>query len=227
MKNNYENVTRYYLPRRTHCVIRLDGKAFHSYTKRLEKPYSLGLAKAMADAAVGVMDQIQGSVFAYQQSDEISILVTDFNTIKTEAPFAYNIQKLASISASVMSVNFNHWMHYRKLKTPEELGYFDARVFSIPERIEVYNYFLWRQRDCIRNSIMSLGQTYFSHSELHGLSISEIQDKLMLEKNVNWSKELSSFKNGVIIYPSGYSQGVTERFSQNNDLMNLIPVRQD
>lgn len=227
MKSYYEDRYRMYLPRRTHCIIRLDGKAFHTYTKQFKKPFDENLAGCLWTAAIGVMQNIQGSAFAYHQSDEVSILITDFNTVKTQAPFDYNIQKLASISASVMTAVFNAQIQYHGF-APNTIAFFDSRVFCIPERTEVYNYFLWRQRDCVRNSIMSLGQAHFSHKELHGLNKDAVQEKLWQEKGINWSKLDNWKKNGTIIYPDGLNNAWPHMFSQDVDnFMRMIPERED
>jgi tRNA(His) guanylyltransferase len=228
MKASYEDRYRYYLPRRTHAIIRLDGKAFHTYTRNFDKPYDATLMNAMVAGTCEVMQQIQGCVFAYQQSDEVSILITDFATIKTEAPFDYNIQKLVSVAASAMTFEFNRHMRVHGDVSDTRAGLFDARIFCIPDRIEVYNYFLWRQKDCVRNSIQSLGQAHFSHKEMHGLNTDQVQDKLFIEKNINWSEQLNEFKNGILIYPTGVIDRLPIMFSQNVDwFMNLIPIRQD
>lgn len=229
MKDYYEDRYRYYLPRRTHIIIRLDGKSFHTYTRGMKKPCDLNMQYSMTEGAAYVMKQIQGSAFAYVQSDEVSILVTDFATVKTEAPFDYNLQKIASISASAMTAKFNqHNSEYNNNHTPRLLAMFDSRVFSIPERVEVYNYFLWRQKDCVRNSIQSLGQANFSQTELHGLNTDMVQEKLFTEKGINWSEQSNEFKNGILVYPTGVLDKLPIMFSQNVDwFMDLIPVRQD
>jgi len=221
----YEAVTTYYLPRRTHVILRLDGKAFHSYTKDLDKPYDTGLRDAMAVASFNVMKNIAGSVFAYIQSDEASILVTDYRTIDTNAAFNNSISKLVSVSASVMTAHFNKEMlAYSKR---DSLAYFDSRAFCIPDVVEVYNYFVWRQRDCITNSIQSLAQKYFSHSELQGLNGKELQYKLLTERDVNWSIEPNEFKNGTIILPTAEVIPITDSFTKTELIKGLIPVRED
>src|SRR5690348_14094376 len=107
MKNSYENRTRYSLPRRTYTIIRIDGKAFHTYTKNLQKPFDAGLYEDIDKAIIEIMPQIQGADFAYTQSDEISILLTDFATTQTNAWFDGNIQKIVSVASSIMTAEFN------------------------------------------------------------------------------------------------------------------------
>ena len=89
MKENYENRSKIFLTRRTPVIIRLDGKAFHTYTRGLDKPFDSGLINDMQDTAIYLCQNIQGAKCAYVQSDEISILVTDFDDINTQAWFDY------------------------------------------------------------------------------------------------------------------------------------------
>ena len=140
MKENYEDRYRFYLPRRSYAIIRIDGKSFHTFTRHCEKPYDAKLRCAMTETAIHLCQNIQGANFAYLQSDEISIILTDFTVKTTDAWFDYNIQKMCSVSASMATAYFNSMY-----KHPNgSLAYFDSRVFQIPDRVEVENYIIWR-----------------------------------------------------------------------------------
>lgn len=193
----YEAVTQTHLPRRTYTIVRLDGRCFHTYTRGLGRPYDLGLMADMDQAAFGLLTETAGGQFAYVQSDEVSVLLTDFATTGTEPWFDGNVQKLCSVSASIMTACFND----RRLERPRPSvpATFDARVFTIPDRTEVINYFLWRQRDCVRNSIMSTAQAHFGHKWLHGLNTDQIQDLLWKEAGINWNDQPDGFKRGRVI----------------------------
>lgn len=191
MKNNYENRTRYFLPRRTYTIIRIDGKAFHSYCKNFTKPYDEYLMKLMDNTAQYLCENIQGCKLAFVQSDEISLILTDFDDITTEAYFDGNIQKIASVSASMATAKFNSLVG-----SNTTLACFDARVFSIPDPVEVSNYLIWRQQDATRNSIQMTGQAYFSHAELQNKSCNTIQEMLWQEKSINWNDMPDGFKRG-------------------------------
>jgi len=210
MKDQYEHRTRYFVPRRTYSIIRLDGKAFHTYTKGLNKPFDAGLYADMDSAIVKLMGELQGAVLAYTQSDEISVLLTDFAMPNTCAWFDGNIQKMTSVSASIITAEFNKYRMWRKDIVNEtvnkpfnfdefQLAYFDSRVFTIPDRTEVMNYFRWRQQDCIRNSVSMVAQSNFSHTKLHGKSQSEMHD-MLYANDVNWATDFTDGeKNGRII----------------------------
>lgn len=193
MKRQYEDRTRAMLPRRTYTIIRCDGKAFHTFTRHCEKPHDQALANAIDLAARALCEEAQGSCFAYVQSDEISVLVTDFATIHTAAWFDGNVQKIASVSASVVTSAFARGFLVSG-------GLFDARVFTIPDAVEVENYFIWRQNDAVRNSIQGLAQAHFSPKQLHGMGQSEMHEMLHT-KGINWN-DLSAYqKRGrAVIY---------------------------
>lgn len=196
MKEQYENRTRYFLPRRTYTIIRLDGKAFHTYTRHFERPFDKKFTQTMDETAEYLLNNIQGASLAYVQSDEISLLLTDFETIQTDAWFNGNIQKIVSVSAAMASSYFNYI-----IESKNNLALFDSRTFTIPDKTEVKNYFIWRQKDNIRNSIQMLAQSLYSHKELTGKTIQDQHD-MIHEKNKNWAKEPDRFKNGNTLYKS-------------------------
>lgn len=107
MKNNYENITRYYLTRRMPVIIRIDGKAFHTFTRGFKKPFDDILVKTMQDTMKYLCENIQGCVLGYTQSDEISLVLTDYAELTTDAWFGNNLQKMCSVSASMATMAFN------------------------------------------------------------------------------------------------------------------------
>lgn len=202
MKADYENRTRYYLPRRSYTLLRADGKAFHTYTRNCARPYDLDLMADMDAAAVALCENIEGAKLAFVQSDEISILLTDFATSHTEAWFDGNLQKIGSVAASLATAYFNRARLQRL--PPEALSeikpaLFDCRVWTIPVRIEVYNYFVWRQQDASRNSISMTAQAHFSHSRLQSKSSDDLQEMLWQEKGINWNNMPVGFKRGRVV----------------------------
>ena len=197
MKSNYENVTRYYLSRRTPVIIRLDGKAFHTFTKGFDKPFDSILVEAMQYTTEQLCKNVQGCVFGYCQSDEISLLLVDYKKLNSDAWFGYNIQKCSSIVSSLATNYFNSYLldcitNFKSFEQAEEANFlsnklfkasFDARIFNIPKE-EVVNYFIWRQNDCIRNAINSIGQHYFSHKNLQHKNVSQIRE-MLVKNNIN------------------------------------------
>ena len=179
----YEYVTRNYLTCRTPVIIRVDGKNFHSFTKRFKKPFDELLTNVMHKTMLELCENVEGCVLGYTQSDEISIVLCDYHVISTEPWFGYNIMKQCSITASITTSAFNK--HFRNLAIEADGIYakridqanFDSRVFNIPPE-EVCNYMIWRQHDAIRNSIQATAQAYFSHKQLIGLRCSDAISRL-------------------------------------------------
>jgi tRNA(His) 5'-end guanylyltransferase len=211
MKEFYENRYRILLPRRLPLIIRIDGKSFHSFTKGFKKPYDLIIRDCMSETAVELCSQIQGAKIAYVQSDEISILLTDYDDIKTDAFFDKNLSKITSISASIATLAFNRAyinisnnivvtnMKDRDFFNKKQFtALFDSRAFIIPKE-EVINYFIWRQNDATRNAIQGLGQENFSHKQIQGVNTTDMQEKLFTEKGINFNDEPTFFKRGWCI----------------------------
>lgn len=194
MKENYENRYRFKLTRRMPVIMRLDGRAFHTFTKRVCKAgFDLMFLDSMRMVAIYLCNNIQGAKLAYIQSDEISILITDYDKLETNAWFDYNVQKMCSVSAGLAAARFNvFWGNAaNKLQT------FDSRVFNVP-REEVCNYFIWRQQDWTRNSLQILAREFFSHKELHNKNSSDIHEMLHgIEKN--WADLAPEWKNGLMV----------------------------
>jgi len=224
MKEFYENRTQNFLPRRTYTIIRVDGKAFHSYTIGLVRPFDEKLVNDMDETACYMCKNIQGAKFAFVQSDEISILLTDFEGLTTDAWFDGNIQKMASISASLATAKFNELR-------PNKIALFDSRVFTIPSDIEVENYFIWRQQDTTRNSISSVAQSMFSHRELENKNTDQMQE-MCFQKGVSWNDFSAKLKRGRLIVKQDYEkEGATRSkwvsveppiFTQEREMLKVL-----
>lgn len=198
MKSNYEVRTRLFLPRRTYSIIRIDGKAFHTYTRGLKTPFDEQLIEDMDKTACYLCKSIQGAQFAFVQSDEISILLTDFNKLQTDAWFDGNIQKITSVSASMATAKFNELR-------PNKIALFDSRVFTIPSHVEVENYFIWRQQDTVLNSISSVAQSMYSTKELFKKHSGDMQE-MIFQKGTNWNDFPVKQKRGRLIIKEAYEK---------------------
>ena len=202
----YEAVSQLHLVRRTPVIIRLDGRAFHTWAKRLKKidpilekqPYSDVMIDCMMGACTYLTHYIQGAVFTYSQSDEISIFLRDWDTLEFEPWFADNVQKIVSISASMATLAFYAaYERYEKIDYAPHRPMFDSRVFNVPKE-EVANYFIWRQKDAIRNSVNMLGQFHFSQKELHGKKVDDVKKMLYVE-GVDWEGFKTPYKRGFCV----------------------------
>lgn len=213
---DYELVSDYRLTKRTPVIVRIDGKAFHTYTKGLDKPFDSTLSEAMNYVCRKLIETVQGCKFAYTQSDEISLLLTDWDKSTTDCYFDYRVQKMVSVLASAATMYFNQYivskvLYWQKGKSElsEKLfdkwtvkagcAMFDARAYNLPKE-EVCNYFIWRQEDASRNSIQSLGRSKFSFKQMLNKKNSEVQDMLFNEYNINWNFIDTKWKRGFAVY---------------------------
>jgi len=229
----YEDVYRLKIPRRSYTIIRIDGKSFHSYTKGLKRPFDEGLITDMDATAAYLCKNIMCAKLAYVQSDEISLLLTDFDDINTQPWFDNNLQKMASIAASMATAEFNRLRLIRACSVSSvdnqgiphkdisldeinnmKIAMFDARVFQIPQKTEVINYFIWRQKDATRNSISSVAQTLYSPKELNGVSSNEKQE-LIFQKGINWNEYSYREKRGGVITKVSYVNGVASKIEKS------------
>jgi tRNA(His) guanylyltransferase len=212
MKGNYEDRTRMHLPRRTNTIIRVDGKAFHTFTRDCKRPFDSELMDAMNRTAIALCEGIQGAKIGYVQSDEISIWITDYDELTTDAWFDGNIQKVVSVAASIATAAFNKvWMlrnhalwHANKPGAVYPTDYvpamFDARAFTIPEVAEVANYFLWRTRDASRNSVQMVARSTFSHKKLENKSTNDLKKMIKEGGIMSWEAMNNSVKYGRLVH---------------------------
>lgn len=210
MKTYYEQISKTKLMRRCPVAIRIDGRSFHTFTRGFQKPFDEVLIKSMQETMKYLCKNIQGCVLGYTQSDEITLILIDYQKLTSAAWFDYEVQKICSIAASMATMAFNKFftenvyftdkfdengniidkeyvsIHAAHVKAASEGAMFDARCFNIPKE-EVTNLIYWRQLDASRNSIQMVGHANFSHKELQNKSCNDIQDMLMLQKGINWN----------------------------------------
>lgn len=225
----YESVSKTVLMRKTPVIIRIDGKAFHTFTRGFEKPFDRVLVKTMQETTKYLCENIQGCVFGYTQSDEISLVLIDYQTLTTDAWFDYEVQKLCSVAASMTTMAFNRFFAeevavWQNRTFPRDyLGYNTGAISETNIALletykkaitkgamfdarafnipkeEVTNCIYWRQLDATRNSIQMVGQANFSHNELHEKTCNQIQDMLHEQKGINWNDYPAYLKRGTAI----------------------------
>ena len=249
---SYEHISRTYLTRKMPVIIRLDGKAFHSFTRGFKRPFDEVFVKSMQETMKYLCENIQGCVLGYTQSDEITLVLVDYKTRESDAWFDNNIQKIVSVSASMATLAFNQAFyrevtkfHLRSVDEYDEWydqgnhiqyatynnacekgAMFDSRAFILPKE-EVVNCLIWRQQDATRNSILSVGQANFSNKELHGKKCDVIQDMLFVEKGINWNDYPTTLKRGscCIKVPMKINEGTEKEAIRNKWVIdNEIPI---
>jgi len=182
-----------YLQPRTPVIIRVDGKAFHTLTRSCKRPFDEDFGRAMDYTATALLNEVQCSRFAYIQSDEISLLLIDYNKFDSCQWFDGNLQKIISVSASIATAAFCEFWTEDGFK---KKVFFDSRAFSLSER-EVVNYFIWRQQDATRNSIQMVAQALYSHKQLLNKNADE-QQEMIFQKGQNWNDLSPYWKRGRV-----------------------------
>ena len=188
----YEKTFCHSALKRMPLIIRVDGRAFHTFTRYLHKPFDHDLMDAMTNAAEYVAKDMQGFKVAYIQSDEVTFCLTDYDTLETEGWFDYELPKVISISAAMMSVSFNNYYPTGIMPV------FDSRAFTVPKE-EVCNVLVWRAKDWERNSLQMYSRTFFSHKELHGKKRDDMHEMLH-GVGKNWATDLTDReRNGTFL----------------------------
>jgi tRNA(His) 5'-end guanylyltransferase len=249
MKLNYESRSQGQLTRRTPVIVRIDGRSFSKFCKRFKKPYDANLHRMLNNVTKTLCNKIQGVKFAERHSDEISLLLTDYDSVNTDAFFDYSIQKMCSVISGITTAAFikellkgtystftddcgdivtdRDFLSDKFLSLDEEWPHFDARCFNIPES-DITNYFLWRTQDSSRNSVGMHTRSMFSAKQMHGVSTSGMKD-MMLEKDFDWEALPQEQKTGFIFVkrevereiPAGRNKG--EKYTRN-ELMAIPSV---
>ena len=247
MKTFYENIPKTRLTRRQPVIIRIDGKAFHTFTRGFQRPFDDIFIESMQETAKYLCENIENVKCSYQQSDEISLLLTDYENINTAAWFDYQVQKMCSIAASMATLAFNRVFSKVFYKWGNEnLPDWDVGGTNKPvdEKLiklcniyesasekgamfdarcfsipkeEVCNYFIWRQQDSTRNSIQMVAQANFSHKQLQNKSCDELQEMLWQEKNINWNDFETVKKRGSCCTKTGKRTVVDMKTGEQKD----------
>lgn len=213
----YEDECNRKLVKKLPVIIRIDGRAFHTFTKNLEKPFDDLLIDSMQETMRYLCKNIGGCVLGYCQSDEISLLLQDYKNEETQPWFEYRLNKLCSVAASMATFAFNRAFENSTMeyidnvhisdssefmdrlnvltKCCEKGALFDARAFTLPFN-EVTNYFYWREADAMRNSVEMVGHANFSAKQLHKVNNDGIK-KMLLEKGIDYDKIPTYKQRGV------------------------------
>lgn len=190
----YESVSKTTLLPRGYIVLRIDGKAFHTFTRGMKKPFDDKLIEAMVNAGQKVAKEMMGFKLGYHQSDEVTFVLTDTDSFDSQYWFEGEVQKLCSVTASMFGAYFNKEMGGTE-------AVFDCRAFNVPKD-DVANVFIWRQRDWERNSLQMFSRSFFSQKELHNKKRADMHEMLFSKKK-NWADLGEIYKNGTFFTKDG------------------------
>lgn len=174
-------------------LCRLDGRAFHTLTRGLKRPYDPTLSSLMVDLTKKLIEETN-AIIGYTQSDEISLIWLPKDS--SEMFFDGKVFKLQSILAAIASVYFTKEFVLRGLGNKD--AYFDCRVWNVPTKVEAVNALVWREMDATRNSVAMAAQSVFSHNELHGKGSADMQE-MLFQNGINWNDYPNFFKRGTYV----------------------------
>lgn len=198
-------------------LIRLDGKAFHTFTRGLARPYDSRLSDLMVGTTKFLVEQ-SNALIGYTQSDEISLCIyTDCPN--SEVYLGGRIQKLCSVLPSMATAYFNHHLPAAIPEKAGKMAYFDCRVWNTPDLVEAANVFVWRELDATKNAISMAAQAYFSHRVLQGKHAGEMQGMLWSEHGINFNDYPSNFKRGT------YVRRVTRDIAFTTEEIDKLPAK--
>ena len=197
----YRDVTDFVLTHRMPVLAHIDGIGFSKYTRKCAKPFDQELGDVMMEVAYGIVERVQGAVFAYVQSDEINLLLHGYQALESQPHRGNRLQKLVSDLSGPPSAHFTRLSHH--IWKPGELegikeASFAAAVFPVPEN-DVANYFVHRQQDAMRNSVQMLARSLHSHKQIEHKSVAEMKE-MCGAKGRDWDKLDLRWQRGACVY---------------------------
>lgn len=189
-----EKVHRTYIPSDASFIaLRLDGKAFHTYTRGLQRPFDSLFMEAMDETTSILCREVSGTVLGYTQSDEISLFLSVKKNENTQPWLGGAIQKIVSVSAAIATANFN------AIRTRQGFGdtlaYFDSRIMSFASVEDIDDYCAWRRADAIKNSTSMAADVHFSPKQLE-LKNSEERREMLASLGSPWDELPAGFRYG-------------------------------
>jgi len=177
-------------------LARIDGRAFHSFTRGMERPFDPAFSAAMRDTTIALVRET-GACMGYTQSDEIT-LAWHATDRKSQIWFDGRVAKMTSQLAAQATLIFYRLIAERMPSYADRMPTFDARVWNVPNRAEGANVFLWREWDATKNSISMAASAYYSHKALMGLNSMQKHDALHAV-GINWNDYPAFFKRGTYV----------------------------
>lgn len=183
---------------RVPILVRLDGRAFHSLTRKMDRPFDLDFSRAMVDTMTGLVEEFEATV-GYTQSDEITLawhyLGRGGRALpEPTPPFGGRHQKLVSLTASAAGGFFERALGHKLGRAVPAM--FDARAWVVPGLAEAANVFLWRQQDATRNSVQMLARAHFSHKQCFKKSTADLL-KMLQEQGVHHHQVPAALRYGT------------------------------
>jgi len=175
-------------------LARLDGRAFHTFTRDLRRPYDETLSRCMIETTRSLVREATALV-GYTQSDEITLAWYEPSQSPSDYSFDGRFQKLASVLAGMASVRFLQLLLEHLPAKVSELPHFDCRVWQVPTLADAADVFIWREDDATKNSITMAARAVYTDRELHEKD-SSVKQEMLFQKGINWNDYPAYFKRG-------------------------------
>jgi tRNA(His) 5'-end guanylyltransferase len=212
----------YFLPELP-IVVRLDGRAFHTFTKGLRRPFDNRMSKMMIEVTKELVYQTHAKV-GYTQSDEISLVFAP----ATDPLFGGRQSKIETTLAAIASAKFNQLLPIWLPDKINDLPTFDARAIQYPTKEMAIESLVWRETDATRNSISMAAQAHFSHNQLQKKN-NKVKLDMLNEIGVNWNDYPVHFKRGEYVKRIKIEQmipdKVWDKIPEKNRPLNRIVAR--
>lgn len=189
-------------------IIRLDGKAFHTFTRGLLRPFDERLSLAMRETTKALVETFNASI-GYTQSDEITLAFPNLDAAKLMM-YDGKVQKLISLTAGLAAAKFNREIMARIPEKAHLLPIFDSRGWCYPNLDLAAENLLWRETDATRNSLTMAASAFYSHKELHKAGFTK-KHEMLHAKGINWNDYPAAFKRGTYIRRQTVMKSLTEK----------------
>lgn len=200
-----EEAGRRMLPRLP-ILARLDGRAFHTFTRGLRRPFDEDFCRCMALTTAKLVDKFHASL-GYTQSDEITLFWLN-NDPQREMMFDGRYQKWTSLLAAAATRQFCNAIDIHLSAKSHLDPEFDCRVWQVPDMTEAYHAFLWREDDATRNSLQMASQAIYTRKELFKKGRAELHE-MLFQKGINWNDYPPFFKRGTYVRRMPYEHTLT------------------
>jgi tRNA(His) 5'-end guanylyltransferase len=192
----YEKERSYRMTPFLPVLARIDGRSFSKFTRGMDRPFDFNMSLCMRETMQKLAEETN-ALLGYTQSDEITLLWYS-DDIKSQIWFDGKHSKMVSQAAALATLYFNKYCSIYLPEYASKLPTFDARVWSVPNKEEAANVFVWREEDATRNSLSMAASHYYSHKELQNKNSRDMHD-LLMKKGVNWNDYPHYFKRGSFV----------------------------
>jgi tRNA(His) guanylyltransferase len=193
-------------------LARLDGRAFHTFTRGLTRPYDPAMSRCMIETARYLVQQANAKI-GYTQSDEITLAWFEASQSLTDYEFDGRFQKLASVLAGMASARFCQLVARELPAKADSVPHFDCRVWQVPTLGDAVDVFVWREDDATKNSVSMAAGAFYGDRELHGKD-SAAKQEMLFAKGVNWNDYPAFFKRGTYLQRRGIQRTLTDEERQ-------------